>query len=216
MNFKEEIVVPIGKKNDKEIVYLPLNNILVGGLAGSGKSVYLQNLISFLKSNYDEDNLKFVLIDTSGYQFISIKDKGNLFCEAYRINDDIKAYLNTIIEENNNRLKGNVSVPKIIVVIDDAMDILDDEFNIDIIENLMSQSEKTGIYFALFTQRPNYYSNKLQQNMPIKIAMRLINEKESINFIGESGAEKLNGYKEIIVQYNNSNEKLLSLDILKQ
>ena len=188
-------------------------NLLVGGTSGTGKSVFLQQIITSLMTHNDPSKVRFGLIDSKlGVEFtkynknpfllndaVTDKDKASTFIK-YIKNLMLSRYQNlretkTISIEEYNQLKEKMSWPYIILVIDDFGDLitkLGDRTvsRPDIQNRIIEISQKgnlVGIHVILAAQKPNreVLSSKLRSNFTGRVAFRTINETDGYLFLGK-------------------------------
>ncbi len=207
--------IPVGKKDDTNTVYCPLNNVFIVGRSGSGKTTAVRAIVEYLNKTYVEDALKFVFIANYERDYSKYQNGENLWNDKI-INEknDFSQLLNQLTAEAEKRLKTKAKAPAILVVIDDT---LFDKYFWELdwyhvqsaIQNLAEQSAQTGIYFILTRQNSDIEPALLQQ-MPIKIVFNISNY-DGWRLLGEYGAEQLSLFKECLVSVNGNIEKLNTL-----
>lgn len=196
-NSAEELNIPFGMTPGSELVNLSItqtsgqNVAVVVGIPGSGKSVFLNTIITSAAIHYSPDEIELYLIDFSGVEFNSyadyelphakviapeserefgisvlrrIKDEGNRRIELFR-----KAGVNNITDYRRNN--PSEKMPRILVIIDEFqtffendMDKISDEAE-NIIHIIVQKYRKFGINLILATQGIHKYINKIELGM---------------------------------------------------
>ena len=199
--------------NQSGIVTDTLDNarqMLVAGTTGSGKSVFLHNLITTFicnPSNY------VYLVDCKKCEFGIYKDNANV-CDSVFGENSAARYVNTIIEVMENRYcvmdhsgvndfldfkKLYPESRRYILIIDELADMISDKkAQKAIIPGLLRIAQKgrgAGCHVILATQRPDasIINGTLKGNLPTRISFRTVSAIDSRVILDQSGAEKLNG-----------------------
>ena len=211
------LAVPIGKKVNDEVVWIDLNDaphVLIGGTTGSGKSIFLNNLITTLLMRNSPEQLKFLLFDPKHVELNRYRDEPHLLCPIVKDANEAVEVLNKLLEEMEERYsafakqyccniteyneeaeeKGLTKLPYIVVIIDEFADLVDCNREISAqVLSLAQKSRAAGIHLVVATQRPTtkVVTGALKANMPTKIAFMMSNMVDSVTMLGEAGAEKL-------------------------
>lgn len=204
-----------------------MTHLLVAGTSGSGKSVFLHQLIVSLIMKYSPEEMRLILIDPKGNEFAAYRGLPNLMVNEI-ISDVNKAIvvLNWLINEMEHRYtlftqmtetgkvvrnidEYNAAVseradrlPKIVVVADELADFMlqakkDVE---DRIGRLAAKARAAGIHLVLATQRPSVdiITGVLKSNLSSRVALRVGAEVDSRVILDESGAENLLGAGDLL------------------
>lgn len=223
-----DLSVLVGKdelSNNVSINIPKLSHLLIGGLAGSGKSNLLHRIITTLSSRLSPEDLKFILIDSKKIELnvynhlphlltpvitdpkktvLALKWVGKemdrrlgiLQLENLR---DIREYRNKDVEED--------TMPYILIVLDGLSDIMatyPTEVESAIIR-LTQMSHVVGIHLILSTSR---VGNKIITE-PIKsgiqscVSFKVFSRSDSMSILGTEGAERLNTNGEILFRAGN-------------
>lgn len=204
-----------------------MTHLLVAGTSGSGKSVFLHQLIVSLIMKYSPEEMRLILIDPKGNEFAAYRGLPNLMINEI-ISDVNRAIvvLNWLINEMEHRYTlftqmtetGKVvrnideynstvaerteKLPKIVVVADELADFMmqakkDIE---DRISRLAAKARAAGIHLVLATQRPSVdiITGVLKSNLSSRVALRVSSEVDSRVILDESGAENLLGMGDLL------------------
>ncbi len=194
-----DMKIYLGDRN-KESIYIELgdlNNVLISGGIGGGKTVYFSRLIKELTSKYSPNEIKFVIHDSKSVDYFKFKDSPYLL---FPITNDDK------IEEFKsqlNELKNRQDTTPVIVLIDE-FELISYKFKDcvkDIIELVKSSNEKK-IYFFISSQSPSSFDKELKSVISNRICYWMINEKESKAFIGVTDGVNLKPGGEVIALIN--------------
>ena len=156
-NRKVDIEIPIGFNEKDEIETInfnKINNLLIVGTTGGGKTVSLNGIISSIIMNYSKEDIKILPIDTSIVELSTFNHIPHYVQETLVSPKEIEEALEKLGVETTKRLKNDKN-PFLLVVIDDLYDVLsNDRKNIELLEKLMRDTEKTNIHFILVTDTP--------------------------------------------------------------
>lgn len=220
--------IAIGKNITGEVVVKSLAkmvHMLVAGSTGSGKSIFLHNLIISLMYKESPERLKFIMIDPKRVEFpiyngmphlmipnvITDPDKAvNAFSwavkemerrykvlEQFRVRD-LQEFNNLdVVKEGTEKV-----MPYIILVVDELaelMSVAKKEIE-DKIRRISQLGRACGIHLVIATQRPSteIVTGTIKANLPTRIAFTLGNRFDSETILGEPGAEKLLGQGDML------------------
>ncbi|MDO4558481.1 MAG: FtsK/SpoIIIE domain-containing protein, partial [Planctomycetia bacterium] len=219
---------PIGVSVCGDVVWIDLTdanmtNILIGGTAGSGKSVLLQSVVLGIGRASPQGECLFTLIDPKQVTFQKFRDlpminEGRIITE---MSDAIDA-LKLIVEEMEIRydMLTEAGVENIreyqekcpefplfhhVIVIDEYADLLSDTslkktFS-EVVQRLCQKGRAAGIHLILATQRPDAHvvTPLIRTNLQLKIAMKVTTERNSKIILDENGAECLAGRGDMLI-----------------
>ncbi len=151
-------------------------SIIITGETGSGKSVMLNQIILQMISRYTSDELRLVLIDTTGVELNSYKDSNYRLLTAMNDLDKAQEVLVKMIEEVDRRKqilednnvstiqefnkKFNHKIPKLLIAIDDNKSLLNEEDVDSIMKHLIDDLMNLDIMFVMSTN--NTYNEFFQ------------------------------------------------------
>ena len=201
-------------------------HILVGGMSGYGKSVFLKNIISCLASSFTSDEMKLVLFDLKTVEFEREKALPHLMCDVARSIDDAVDALKKLVDIMEGRkanmdslgivgslsrngtcgldeynAKSGLKLPKIVIVIDEYAElVMQSGEAYELVYKLALYGHGAGIHIILASQRASeeIFPSELRAAVPTRASFRLENEEDSHLMLGGVGAEKLNARGEML------------------
>jgi S-DNA-T family DNA segregation ATPase FtsK/SpoIIIE len=220
----ERIPVILGEQNEKvyisDLVKMP--HLLVAGQTGSGKSVFLNTLITTILYVKHPNDCKLILIDPKRVEFSLYRKVPHLFNQVVTETNEIEGLLVNLIEEMEKRFKelellevrslesynekAKNKKPYIVVVIDEMADLIMSSSNN--IENkiikLIQLSRAVGIHFVMATQRPivKVITGNIKGNMPTRISFKVSSIQDSRIILDKPGAEQLKGNGDMLFSEN--------------
>lgn len=180
-------------------------HLLVAGAAGSGKSVFLNNVINQCKGKY-----KLQIFDPKGVDFADGEsDVSKIAYELQRTVDEMKKRYK-VMKETGAKKWSETGKKSTLIIIDEYNDLYmsrekilnaegDEETtgaNIDRnIKILAQKARAAGIHIILATQRPSIkvIDGDIKANFPTRICFRLPTSTDSKVVLDQAGAEKLLG-----------------------
>jgi S-DNA-T family DNA segregation ATPase FtsK/SpoIIIE len=218
LNHKSRLAFGAGQDMcGKPIIFdlIKKSHLLIAGTTGSGKSVFVDNLVVSLLLRNKPNEVKFIMIDSkvSGLGIY----KGIPHLRFPVVTDPKKAadVLNWAVEEKKNRhnifaeagfrnietynkfaeQNGEPELPRIVIIIDEFADLsmsCKSEME-EYIYWLALKSRSAGIHLVLSTQSPdrNVISEKIKAMFPSRIAFTVSSEAESRSILDCKGAESL-------------------------
>lgn len=194
-----------------------LPHLLVGGSTGSGKSCFLNALLTGFLYRYTPAELRLVLVDFKRVEFSVYRELPHVVGgKIIREYDEALEMLEALCEEMERRYKiceeadvCNVSeynalqkkedrFPSIVVAIDEYADIMVSNqakrFE-NLILRLAQKARASGIHLIVSTQRPSVkvISGLIKANFPSRIAFKVSSHIDSRNILDQTGAHKLLG-----------------------
>jgi S-DNA-T family DNA segregation ATPase FtsK/SpoIIIE len=225
------LAFPLGKGTSGESVIVDLAkmpHLLVAGATGSGKTIYINNLILSLLFRNTPRDLKLILIDPKRVELVLYNGIPHLLSpviikpdkainslvwaitEMERRYDsfsetasrDIVSYNQKVIKKN---VKGDYKkLPYIVIVIDELADLMAThgrEMEASIVR-LAQMARATGIHLVVSTQRPSVevLTGLIKANITSRIAFECASLIDSRTILDMAGAEKLLGHGDMLYQ----------------
>lgn len=202
-------------------------HLLIAGSTGSGKSVFLHNIIA---NSVKFNDISLFLADTKRVEFEIYKDIK--FTNSVRMvvnsTEETLSMLQSLTEEMYRRYKilSNLKLSnieqkfnifkKVIVIIDEVADHFQGENGKKfekLINSLATKSRACGIYLVIATQRPSVdiITGTIKANFSGRLACRVSSRTDSNIILDQSGAEELAGQGDAL--FRNSNTDLTRLQI---
>lgn len=221
----EDMSLPVifGKMSNGEIVtrdLARLPHLLIGGLTGSGKSVFLNSLICSLVQNHSPEQVRFVLMDPKRVEFGIYAKLPHLYSSIVHEPEQGVSTLKDVEAEMDRRLdfyrrldffrlKGwrNIAdfyranaearMPYLVVVVDELSDFIvgsDGAFE-STASRIAAIGRSAGVHLVIATSRPDakIASGSLKANIPGRLAFRVCQKVDSRTLLDEYGAEDLLG-----------------------
>ena len=215
--------VAIGKNINGEFVVESLAkmvHLLIAGSTGSGKSVFLHNIILSLMFKSSPEQLRFIMIDPKKVEFNVYNGMPHMMlpnvvteCDKainslswatkemdrrYRLFNqnlvnDIKSFNVCEAVKRGEEKK----LPYIVIVIDELADLmmLAQKDVSKHIQRIAQLGRACGIHLVIATQRPTVQvvTGTIKANLPTRVAFSLTSVIDSQTILDEGGAEKLIG-----------------------
>jgi S-DNA-T family DNA segregation ATPase FtsK/SpoIIIE len=212
--------IPLGRKINGEPFFVDLAkmpHLLIAGSTGSGKSIFIHDLLISLLMKNSPETLNLILIDPKRVELVHYSDLPHLIMDpVFEIKKTI-AVFNWLIEEMEERYKilqetksrdidsynqkqinqKNKPMPRIVLVIDELADLMVTYGNNveSAIIRLTQMARATGIHLVLATQRPSVdiVTGLIKANIPNRLCFKVASYVDSRTVLDTSGAEKLTG-----------------------
>lgn len=187
-----------------------ISNILIGGTVASGKTTYINFLISSILINYKPNEVKLIIVDSKHIDYEQYNNIPHMLMstiysehiflstlmllskEMDKRYDCLKKLKLTNIKNYNdtNNIK---KWPRIIVIIDEYTYYSNNERITKYIENIVPYGYKVGIHLFLVVNRPStdIIPSIVNSFFPDRIAFRTTTSRDSSLIINTKGAEKL-------------------------
>ena len=197
-------------------------HFLVAGSTGTGKTIFLNNLILSLLYQNSPEILRFILIDPKRVEFSTYKELPHLLCPViFDAQKSVNA-LKWLIGEMERRfevLSGNGSrdimsynekilregeepLPYIVLIIDELADLMaakGREIEVGIVR-LAQMARAVGIHLVVATQRPSVevITGLIKANITSRVTFQVASQVDSRTVLDSAGAEKLLGLGDLL------------------
>lgn len=163
--FEDLLGFGIGVSNSGAVVKFEFDesfpHCLIAGSTGSGKSILLETIISYLICNYSEDDLRIAICDP--HQDLETFESITHLIEIGYNEEDMSRIILKFKQELLNRKKANLrDGTRLVLVLDEAQDILgtkDSGFHDENLTNLQQiarEARKYKIHLILATQKTGH------------------------------------------------------------
>lgn len=230
---KKEIMIPLGEYKN-ELIIESINsmpNLLIGGTVMSGKTSFINTIITSILLTKTPKEVRFVIFDSKRVDYAQynaiphlllpvISDAGKFAIVLKRMSAEIERRMELLIETNNKSIdlyNQRVDVDKrlanIIVIIDDFTTLNQTDAINESIEFITSNGWNVGVFVILAANHPSakVVPTVSKSNFPARLSFRVASSTASQIIIDESGAEKLTGYD--VLYKSRMNDKTLKLKI---
>ena len=230
-NFKNnthKIPICIGKDISGNIEVIDLSkapHLLVAGTTGSGKSVFINTILTSLLYKFSPKDLRLILIDPKMLELSVYNDIAHLLTPV--VTEPKKAILalkwvckemerrySLMNEEGTRSLDGfneksDEKLPYIVVIIDEMADLMmtaGKEVE-HYVQRLAQMARACGIHLIMATQRPSVdiITGSIKANFPSRVSFQVASKYDSRTVLGEIGAEQLLGNGDMLMSKNGSN-----------
>lgn len=220
---KDKILFPIGLDLDGKTFYSSLDktsNILICGSSGSGKSMFINQILCSLVFNNKPEELGLVLIDTKAVELDSFKDLKHLvfpFANSIDKADDALTWVISVI--SNRKTNEQVKHKPILVIIDEFADcaISNKTFHTQI-EFIAENGPAFNVYIIMSSQNPRCFicdNYKAQDDLSYKMLNKLFKTKvifymsyDSKKLINEDAGKYLLGSGDMFFSSENKGLRL--------
>ena len=227
---KDPLKIPIGLDVEGNCEFISIGKLphaLVAGSSGSGKSVFINSVVTSLMYKNSPDDIRFFFIDPKQVDLQAYKNIPHLLCP---IVSDVKggiASLKWLKGEMERRLKvfrtvgvANIygyndkrkeekelkKMPFILTIIDECGDFLMNGGNEaqELLTKIIQLCRAAGIHIFLAMQKPiaKQLSSAIKSNAQGRFAFRVTSQTDSFTILDEGGAENLLGQGDMI--YHNT------------
>ena len=220
---KAKLPVAIGKGGSGETVIIDLAkmpHLLVAGSTGSGKSVFVNTIISCLLIEKDPSELRLLLVDPKRVELTPYNGIPHLLTPVVVETDQVVSLLRGLIREMMERYrrmeeigvrnidsynkKSPDRMPYLVVAIDELADLMMTA-SVDVEQALCRLAQlgrATGIHLVVATQRPSVdvLTGLIKANFPSRVSFALTSQVDSRTILDTAGAEKLLGKGDMLYQ----------------
>lgn len=227
---KNILAIPLGRDANDKLFYASfehMNNVIIGGTSGSGKSTFLRSAITSIASRVSPGDVKFVFMDFSKNKFDCFSNIPHLIMRSFNDHNQVASILKKLSEIIDDHFKlfydAGVNdidsyntwinqpgvkeyhirkMMKVVIVINGYDDFVSkNKYIAPLVNEIAKKSKESGFYFLLSMRRPNSeVINELPKAyFPTRIAFLTSDSRESKILIGEEGAERLLGQGDMLV-----------------
>ena len=197
-------------------------HLLIGGTTGSGKSIFIRDLIISLIMKNTPENLRIILLDPKKVELAAFAGIPHLLGPIETDPKRMIASLQWSVLEMERRFKlmesynardlnsfnlkmkdhGEETLPRIVIIIDELAYLMANEPDQAeaSIARLSQMARATGIHLVVSTQRPsvNVVTGLIKANFPARIALVTATSVDSKVILDKSGAEDLLGKGDLL------------------
>ncbi|MCK8817996.1 DNA translocase FtsK [Natroniella sulfidigena] len=230
---ESKLTIGLGKDIDgnpavADLAKMP--HMLVAGATGSGKSVFINSIISSILYKATPDQVKFLLIDPKMVELTIYKKIPHLVAPVVTDPKKASSALRWVVQEMENRYelfaasgargidsynrylkeKDKDPLPYVVVIIDELADLMmvSAAQVEDAICRLAQKARAAGIHLVLATQRPSVdvITGVIKANIPTRVSFALSSQADSRTILDTGGAEKLLGKGDMLFAPVDANQ----------
>ena len=195
-------------------------HLLVAGSTGSGKSVFINAILSCFLMEKTPAELRLLLIDPKRVELTPYNGIPHLLTPVVVETDQVVALLKGLIREMNGRYRlmeemgvrniegynnrTSLKMPYLVVAVDELADLMMSA-SFDVEQSLCRLAQlgrATGIHLIVATQRPSVdvVTGLIKANFPSRVSFAVSSQIDSRTILDTAGAEKLLGRGDMLYQ----------------
>lgn len=216
-SMKSKVAITLGKDvaGDNyvyDIAKMP--HLLIAGTTGSGKSIFIHNILFSILFRASPQEVKLILVDPKRVELSNYAGIPHLITPVVTDVEKAPSVFKWAVKEMEHRYKlleqakvrnidayneksGFQAMPFIVIIVDELAEImLQDPTGIEKSINRIAQlSRAVGIHLVLAVQRPstNIITGSIKANFPTRVSFNVPSQIDSRVIIDQPGAEKLLG-----------------------
>lgn len=233
-NAKGPLPIAIGKDISGAIIVKSLAkmvHVLVAGSTGSGKSVFIHNIVLSLIYKYGPEDLRLVMIDPKQVEFGFYNGLPHLVTKQVVLGTEkamsslkwcvkemdrrfeimSRANYKNIEEYNKSELVKSGQFehfPYIVIIVDELAEVMmryRKEME-SVLQRLTQLARACGMHLVIAVQRPSVdiINGVIKNNIPSRFAFRLQSGFDSKTMLGTNGAEKLLNQGDMLMSLTDS------------
>ncbi len=226
-----KIMIPMGMTEQGDMLIRDLSSIphiLVCGFTGTGKTAFVQTIMSVMLSKQSPSDIKLIIYDSKRIEYGLFANTPHLFVPVIYDRDKAIAMLKFLAEESLKRFRlfaeaqckdyekynslqtdDTKKLPEIFFVMDDFSSLSLDKNDMYEFLNVLKNGRIAGIHLIVISSMAStkVLQKELISNIPCRICFRLSSKTESRNILEQSGAEELFVPGEMIYKFQNDSCK---------
>ena len=174
-------------------------HVLIAGTTGSGKTELIRAMVASLAAGNRQATLQFALIDPKGRGLAPLASLPHLVAPLASTSSAAIQLLERLAEEMMRRDGDGISTPRIVVVVDEMIDLLmtgGKEVEA-LLTRIAQRGREAGLHLIAGTQKPSAAAlgSMLKANFPVRLVGRVAGAEDARVAAGVAGtgAEKLQG-----------------------
>ena len=181
-----------------------VTHVLVAGMTGSGKTELIRAMLLSLAIGNRQSQLQFALIDPKSRGLGPLAGLPHLMAPPAVDAESAMALLDRLNEEMDRRDLEGVSLPRIVIVVDEVVDLLMTGGKLveAALTRLAQRGREAGLHLILGAQKPSSTAlgPHLKANLPVRLVGRVgsVEDARVAAGVSATGAEKLGGRGDFI------------------
>ena len=210
----KKLVVPLGFVGNKKCIYINLKNmsgLFIAGATGTGKSVFIDDIVVSLMYKNKPGEIKFIMLDPKkielgeydGINYLIGKKSCSTTKRGYKFLIDLLKLLEFRIEElkktNHRNISGYNRVekekwPHVFLVVDEGCDIIKMKDSFEVFSRILEFGECVGVHliYATNSYLKDYVNSKFLDKFNYRVTFDLASEEQA-EFIDIKGSSWLKG-----------------------
>jgi S-DNA-T family DNA segregation ATPase FtsK/SpoIIIE len=178
-------------------------HVLVAGSTGSGKTELMRTIAISLALTNRQRHLQFALIDTKARGFAPLINLPHLMTPPAFDVESARDVLDWLLDEMDRRDTLHISSPRIIIMIDEAVDLLmvGGKPIEEALIRLAQRGREAGLHLIVGAQKPSAgVLGAVKANLPVRLVGRVTSSDDArvASGVSGSGAEKLTGHGDFL------------------
>ena len=216
-------IAPIGIKNNQieYTDYSQINNLLVCGTTGSGKTTFVRTLIASLISTNHSESMKLCIFDSKRTDYTEFSNIPHLIMPILHDCKRCQGMLFWVLAEAERRyalLSENISelnCPDIFVILDDYAQTAQESNIQQILYNILQIAPRVKIHIIIVTAiaLAKIISTELKVHIPHRIVFFLPERRNSQVVIDQNGAEILESPGQFIAKFYSKSAIYNSIEL---
>jgi len=206
LNYQLPIV--LGKNTEGKTIFadlVELENILMAGETGSGKSVFLHQVIWTLIPKFSPDKLELLLIDMKVVEFGRYKKLPHLITDPITNSGLAVEWLTKILDKKK---RSKTKKRNTVIFIDTFSDIMYSDYGEEftkLVNEIILKGSSLGIYLLMCDSRVSkeVFDKSFTSGFKTKICFKVMDEEASIRIIDSSAGIDLLGKGDMLLLMEN-------------
>lgn len=227
LSAKGKVMIPLGATEDGSIIIRDLStipHILICGFTGTGKTAFVQTLLSVLMSKQSPDDVKILIYDSKRIEYGIFSNAPHLYLPIIYDRDKAVAAIKYLAEESRRRFRlfadtgckdyekynalhsdDSQKLPELFMILDDFSALSIDKNEMYELLNVLKNGRIAGIHVIVISSMTStkVLQKELVSNIPCRICFRLSSKAESRSVLEQAGAEELFVPGEMIYKFQN-------------
>ncbi len=207
-NLNYELPIVLGKNTEGKTIFadlFELKHILMAGQTGSGKSVFLQQLIWTLVPKFPPDKLELLLIDMKVVEFSRYKKLPHLITNPITNSGLAVEWLTKILDKKK---RSKTKKRNTVIFIDTFSDIMYSDYGEEftkLVNEIILKGSSLGIYLLMCDSRVSkeVFDKSFTSGFKTKICFKVMDEEASIRIINSSAGIDLLGKGDMLLLMEN-------------
>ena len=216
-NMKSKLGIVLGEDVGGRVLAYDIGkmpHILIAGTTGSGKSIFIHNILFSILFRATPQEVKFIIVDPKRVEMSHYEGIPHLLTPVVTDLDKAPSVFRWAVDEVERRYKlfeqakvrniegyneksGIQVMPYIVIVVDELGEIMvRDPAGVEkSIIRLAQLARATGVHLVLAVQRPSadIITGLIKANIPCRVGFQVLSQIDSRVIIDQPGAEKLLG-----------------------